>query len=67
MLAVGVLGVRGDFNVGDAVRLVDPDGVELGRGLSRCSAVEACRLAGKKSERQSAVLVHRDDLVSGEV
>ncbi len=67
VLAVGVLGVRGDFNVGDAVRLVDPDGVELGRGLSRCSAVEACRLAGKKSERQSAVLVHRDDLVSGEV
>ena len=41
VLAVGVLGVRGDFNVGDAVRLVDPDGVELGRGLSRCSAVES--------------------------
>ncbi len=59
VLAVGVLGVRGDFREGDSVRLVDPDGVEIGRGLSRCSAAVAAARAGREAE----VLVHRDDLV----
>jgi glutamate 5-kinase len=59
VLAVGVLGVRGEFREGDSVRLVDPDGVEIGRGLAKCSAPTAAALAGREAE----VLVHRDDLV----
>jgi glutamate 5-kinase len=61
ILSVGVLGVRGDFRAGDAVRVLDPDGVEIGRGLARCAVVDATVVAGKSSE--DAVLVHRDDLV----
>ncbi len=59
VLAVGVLGVRGDFREGDSVRLIGTDGAEIGRGLSRCSAAAAAARAGHEAE----VLVHRDDLV----
>jgi glutamate 5-kinase len=65
VLAVGVAGVRGDFRAGDSVRLVGPDGAELGRGLVRASVVDAAHLAGRKDPVGLAegVLVHRDDLV----
>ncbi len=65
LLAVGVLGVRGDFRVGDSVAIVDPDGHELGRGLARLSASEATAAAGKKREEgeDEVIVVHRDDLV----
>jgi len=66
ILAVGVLGVRGDFRAGDSVRVLAPDGVELGRGLARRSAEEAVVIAGRKDAGGDAddhVLVHRDDLV----
>jgi glutamate 5-kinase len=64
VLAIGVRGVRGSFDEGDSVRLFGPDGVELGRGLARCSATEAVRIAGTKDHAEDrAVLVHRDDLV----
>jgi len=71
VLSVGVLGVRGEFRAGDAVRLLDPDGVELARGLARCSAVDAARVAGRPREdlagalAELAVVVHADDLVVG--
>jgi glutamate 5-kinase len=70
LLPVGVLGVRGEFGVGDAVVLVGPDGHEVGRGLSRLGAMDAARAAGKKGQSLEAVLgaaeavvVHKDDLV----
>ena len=65
VLAVGVSGVRGDFRAGDSVRVLAPDGTELGRGLARCSSVEAVVIAGKKEKKgeEPAELVHRDDLV----
>jgi glutamate 5-kinase len=67
VLPVGVLGVRGDFRAGDAVRLLDPEGRELGRGLARYPAVEAVVVAGKAGKdlarAEHEVLVHRDELV----
>jgi len=60
VLAVGVLGARGDFRAGDAVRIVAHDGSEIGRGLARASAQEVLLLAGKARD---GVLVHRDELV----
>jgi glutamate 5-kinase len=72
LLPVGVLGVRGDFRVGDAVRLVTAGGDEIGRGLARLSSLEVARAARKKGEELDAVfgrssrdevVVHRDDLV----
>ena len=72
VLAVGVLGVRGQFNAGDAVRLVGTDGVEVGRGLARLGALDVARIAGKRNqelaclygpEGSDGVVVHKDDLV----
>lgn len=66
ILAVGVRGVRGDFRVGDSVRVLGPDGEEIGRGLARCSSTDAVLIAGSKpasDDQERAVLVHRDELV----
>jgi glutamate 5-kinase len=63
VLGVGVVGVRGDFQAGDAVSIVSISGEEIGRGLSRASVENAVRLAGRASDGDDAdVLVHRDDL-----
>ncbi len=59
LLSVGVLGVRGDFREGDAVRLLDSTGKELARGLTRFTSTDAARTAGTSDN----VLVHKDDLV----
>jgi glutamate 5-kinase len=64
VLAVGVLGVRGTFMPGDAVSILDSEGAEIARGLSRLSASDAARMAGKPREDDGDdVVVHRDDLV----
>jgi glutamate 5-kinase len=64
VLAVGVVGIRGDFRAGDAVRIIDGAGVEIGRGLAGANALEAARVAGQKRDDKDAIeLVHRDDLV----
>jgi glutamate 5-kinase len=71
VLSVGVLGVRGDFRAGDAVRLVDTEGREIARGLARCGAADAAMVAGKAREElpvevaELAVVVHADELVVG--
>jgi glutamate 5-kinase len=71
LLPKGVVGVRGDFEVGDAVRIVDPEGREIARGLARYGVHDAARLAGASSREIQArigqhagdVLVHKDELV----
>lgn len=67
LLPVGVIGVRGDFHPGDAVRLVDEHGAEVGRGLTRLGALDVARSAGKKGEALGPIgraeVVHKDDLV----
>ena len=71
LLPVGLLAVDGDFGRGDAVRIVDADGSELGRGLADYSGEEMRILRGCRSEeiesrlgyRGRSVVVHRDDLV----
>ncbi len=71
LLPAGVLGVRGDFEAGDAVVVVDATGQELARGLARYSTKDVARLAGAKSGEIEArigrfggeEIVHRNDMV----
>ncbi|HVZ31048.1 MAG TPA: glutamate 5-kinase, partial [Polyangiaceae bacterium] len=71
LLAIGVLGVRGQFDPNDAVRLLSPEGREMARGLARMSSLDiarragACRDAPTPAEPNGApeVVVHKDDLV----
>ena len=53
VLSVGVLGVRGDFRAGDAVRLVDADGREIARGLARYGTADVALAAGQGARRPS--------------
>lgn len=61
VLTIGILGVRGAFNPGDSVRLLDAAGTELGRGLARLGTPDCARLAHRDEE--STVAVHRDEMV----
>jgi glutamate 5-kinase len=71
LLPAGVRGVDGEFSRGDAVRIVDPDGRDIGRGLVAYDHPEARLLVGRNSREIEAILghagraemVHRDDLV----
>jgi len=71
LLPVGVKSVTGEFERGEVVAVVDPDGREIARGLANYSAGEARRIAGKPSSAIEALLgymdepelIHRDNLV----
>jgi glutamate 5-kinase len=71
LLSRGVVGVRGDFEAGDPVSIVGPDGTELARGLARYDTRDVSRLAGAQSREiearlgraGTAEIVHADDLV----
>lgn len=71
LLPVGVVDVLGVFQRGDAVSLLDANGVEFGRGLATYASDEAAVIKGCQSAeiesrlgyRGRAVMIHRDDLV----
>ncbi|GAB4535133.1 MAG: glutamate 5-kinase [Anaerolineae bacterium] len=71
LLAVGVTWVRGHFERGQTVRLLGPDGREIGRGITNYNASDLSAIQGHQSEQIPAILgyqygptvVHRDDLV----
>jgi glutamate 5-kinase len=71
LLPAGVTGATGRFDAGDTVSVVDPDGVEIARGITAYSDGDAARIMGRKSGEIQAVLgfrgreelIHRDDLV----
>ena len=71
LLPAGVTAVEGEFERGDAVRVVGSDGTELGRGLISYSSEDARLIAGSRSSTIAELLgyrgrdemVHRDDLV----
>lgn len=71
LLPIGVTAIEGDFDRGEVVACVDPDGKEVARGLVNYSAEEARRIMRQPSDRIEELLgyvdepelVHRDNLV----
>lgn len=71
LLPSGVVGVEGEFEVGDLVALCGPDGQEFARGLTNYSSRELLRIRGYQSYQISEVLgykredevVHRDNML----
>ena len=72
LLPIGVVAVSGEFNAGDAVRLVGLDGIEVARGLTKLGTADVARAAGKKGAElelgfgaaaSEILVVHKDDLV----
>ncbi len=71
LLAVGVTAIDGNFQRGEVVSCVDPEGHTVARGLVNYAADEARRIMGKNSEQIEPLLgyvdepelIHRDNLV----
>ncbi len=70
LLAIGVIGLEGDFSFGDLVLICNKDGQEIARGLTNYSAAELDRIKGRKTDAIEDILgvkaydevVHRDNL-----
>ncbi len=68
--AAGITRVDGDFEAGDPIELVAPDGRVVARGLSGYDARDVARMMGRSSvqlrvelgEMNARPVVHRDDL-----
>ncbi len=71
LLPIGVTEVRGEFDRGELVAILDPDGRELARGLVNYASNDARRILRKPSSRIEPILgffeepelIHRDNLV----
>ena len=71
VLAVGITAVDGNFQRGDLIEILGPDGRHLAKGLSEYDAVVCRRIAGLREDHQAKILgyapraavVHRDHLV----
>jgi glutamate 5-kinase len=71
LLAAGVTAARGDFEVGDPVELVGPDGTLVARGFARFASHQIPAMLGLSTEQireslgeaYARELVHLDDLV----
>ena len=71
LLPVGVTRVEGDFDRGDLVQCLDPEGNEVARGLVNYNAAESEKIIGQPSSEIEALLgyvdetelIHRDNLV----
>lgn len=71
LLPIGTTGVSGDFDRGELVRCLGPDGAEVARGLVNYTSSEAAKIAGLQSRDIEATLgyvgepelIHRDNMV----
>ncbi len=70
LLPSGIIGVEGDFSVGDPVTCVDMEGAMIAKGLTNYSSSEIDRIKGLKTSRIEQVLgdkpydeiIHRDNM-----
>lgn len=71
LLSSGITGIEGNFDSGDAVSCVSPNGREIARGIVNYSSEEIKRIKGLKTSEIEKVLgykyfdevIHRDNLV----
>jgi glutamate 5-kinase len=71
LLPVGVKSVDGAFERGDSIRVLDPGGKEIARGITNYGSGDLARIIGKKSDEIESLLgfnfgdevIHRNDLV----
>jgi len=73
LLAAGIVGCEGSFQVGDLVAVVDETRQQVARGLTNYGAAEVALIRGKRSDEIEDILgykdfdevIHRDNLVLG--
>jgi glutamate 5-kinase len=60
LLPSGIIGVEGNFDIGDPVTCVDQDNVSLAKGLTNYGSQEILRIMGLKSSKIEQVLGYKD-------
>jgi len=71
LLPVGVTAIKGDFDRGDTVKIISPNGTTIGQGLSEYDSADAKKVMGLNSSEVAellgpnirSVIIHRDDMV----
>lgn len=71
LLPVGVLNVEGTFQRGDTIRVVEPSGREIARGLTNYASHDLLRICGQQSDLIEEILgfaygeevIHRNNMV----
>ena len=71
LLPAGVTGARGQFERGDTVSVLTPEGIEVARGIIAYGDSDAAKIIGRQSAQIPDILgfrgrdelIHRDDLV----
>lgn len=71
LLPVGVLGIEGDFERGDVVRVLNPKGREIARGLVNYASTDLGKICGQHSNLIEEILgfvygdevIHRNNMV----
>ena len=59
LLPIGIVRIEGEFEKGDLLKIMGPDGKALGLGQAKYSSGEAEKALGKKGEK---ALIHYDYL-----
>ncbi|RLS36846.1 MAG: glutamate 5-kinase [Planctomycetota bacterium] len=70
LLAIGVTGVEGHFSKGEIVSVLDPQGIEVARGLINFNSQQLAQIAGQRTAEIVRLLgadadkavIHRDNL-----
>ena len=70
-MPIGIKSISGDFERGDCVAILGPDGVEIARGLVEHSSETGLKIMGKQTTEivnellydGRTEMVHRDNLV----
>jgi glutamate 5-kinase len=71
LLPIGVVNIEGEFEPGDVVMCLDPQGNECARGLTNYSSSDARRIMGQPTSKITEILggvsekelMHRDNLI----
>ncbi len=70
LLAIGIVGFRGEFAKGDVISICNDEGLELARGLTNYDSIEIAKIQGQQSTAFQQILgycpydevIHRDNL-----
>ena len=60
LLAAGLLAVEGEFDLGEAVTVVDAEGRRIARGLVNYTSADLDRIKGRKTSEIETILGHKD-------
>ena len=71
LLAAGITGVAGEFDVGDVISVFDENGAEFAKGMVNYSSADCAKILGCQSEDIAKKLggknydevIHRDNIV----